>query len=55
MAREKCNYATPGAVLVNDTTKFADLWRDAGGIFVHHTSAETSIAALNDLGFRPVP
>lgn len=51
MARDKCNYATAGAVLVDDTTKFADRWIDRGGIFVHHTSAAESIEELKRLGF----
>jgi hypothetical protein len=52
MAREKSQFATPGAVLVDDNTKFAHLWEERGGIFVRHESAAGSIAALEELGFR---
>ena len=51
MARDKCAYTTPGAVLVDDTTKFAHLWVERGGVFVHHTSAAASINELERLGF----
>lgn len=51
MARDKCAYAAPGDVLVDDTTKYAHLWEAQGGIFVRHTSAVESIRALRDLGF----
>jgi hypothetical protein len=52
MARDKCVYASPGAVLVDDTVKYAELWRERGGVFVEHRSASESIAALRQLGFR---
>ena len=51
MARDKCEFATPGAVLVDDRPQYAHLWEERGGIFVLHTSAAASIAALRDLGF----
>lgn len=51
MSRDKCNYASPGDVLVDDTTRYADLWERRGGIFVRHTSALESIKALRELGF----
>ncbi|MCC7364711.1 MAG: hypothetical protein IT303_10090 [Dehalococcoidia bacterium] len=51
MARDKWSFATPGAVLVDDTTKFAHLWEQTGGVFVQHTSARETIAVLRTLGF----
>lgn len=51
MSREKCEYASPGDVLVDDTTTYAHLWVARGGIFVPHTSATESIKALRELGF----
>jgi hypothetical protein len=33
-------------MLVDDTLKYRDLWTGAGGIFVHHRNAETSIEEL---------
>ncbi|MGE3962433.1 MAG: hypothetical protein AB7F65_12200 [Dehalococcoidia bacterium] len=53
LAREKCVYAAPGDVLVDDRTRYAHLWEAQGGIFVPHTSAAASIAALRELGFAP--
>lgn len=52
MARDKCRYASPGDVLVDDTTRYAHLWEAQGGIFVRHTSAAASIEALRRLGYR---
>jgi len=36
-------------VLVDDRLKLQDPWQDVGGIFIHHSSAATSIAALKKL------
>ena len=52
MARQKCEYASPGDVLVDDTTRYAHLWEARGGIFVRHTSAVESIQALRELGYE---
>jgi len=51
MSRDKSNYATPGAVLIDDTVRYARLWEDRGGTFVHHRSAAQSIRELQRLGF----
>ncbi len=51
MARDKHRYASPGAVLVDDREKARAPWETAGGTFVLHTGAKTSIAALKELGF----
>lgn len=51
MARDKCQFAAPGDVLVDDTTRYAHLWEARGGIFVHHRSAAESIEELRRLGF----
>lgn len=48
LKREHCQ---PGDVLVDDRDKFRHLWEQAGGVFIHHTSAATSIQALNDAGY----
>ncbi|HEY9217179.1 MAG TPA: hypothetical protein VIO94_03960 [Phenylobacterium sp.] len=47
LKREHCH---PGDVLVDDKDKYARLWEEAGGIFVHHSSAAKSIEALKALG-----
>lgn len=49
-ARNKPNYCEAGDVLVDDQLRYADAWEAAGGIFVHHTSASESLAALRKLG-----
>jgi len=43
----------PGDALVDDRDKYRHLWERVGGIFIHHTSARTSIAALRNHGFGP--
>lgn len=47
LKREHCH---PGDVLVDDKDKYRRLWEEAGGIFVHHSSARASIEALKALG-----
>jgi hypothetical protein len=51
MSREKPQWSGPGHVLVDDRASLREGWERKGGIFVHHTSAEQSIAALRRLGF----
>ena len=48
LKREHCH---PGDALVDDTVKFRHLWEKEGGVFIPHTSAAASIAALRRLGF----
>lgn len=50
MAVDKRNHAQEGDILVDDQLKHAHLWQDAGGIFVHHKSARSTIEALRALG-----
>ena len=50
MSAQKRSYMKPGDILVDDYLKYRDLWLEASGIFVHHQSAEQSVAALHDLG-----
>ncbi len=38
-------------ILVDDRFSLKDDWEDIGGIFIHHTSAELSLARLRELGF----
>lgn len=51
LSRDKCTFAAPGDVLVDDTLRYAHLWEAAGGIFVRHVSATRSIEALRQLGY----
>ena len=48
LKREHCQ---PGDVLVDDRLQHRRLWEEAGGLFIHHTSAATSIAALAAAGY----
>lgn len=52
MAVDKRNHARQGDILVDDQVKHAHLWEEAGGIFVHHRSAESTIARLAELGLE---
>jgi hypothetical protein len=50
-SKEKHLYLkNPGDILVDDYLKYQHLWEEAGGIFIHHTSAEGSIHDLAALG-----
>lgn len=46
MARDKHTFARPGDVLVDDRVKAKSEWERVGGVFIHHTSTETSLAQL---------
>lgn len=45
-SREKCLHCEPGDVLIDDYTKYRDLWLNAGGIFIVHRTASDSLAQL---------
>jgi 5'(3')-deoxyribonucleotidase len=59
LAADKRKHARKGDILVDDTLKHRDLWTSAGGIFVHHRNAATSIDELRALVpeamARPLP
>ena len=46
MARDKRDHAREGDVLVDDQMRHAHLWEEAGGIFVHHMDAATTLRKL---------
>jgi len=46
LARDKRDHAREGDVLVDDQLTHRHLWEEAGGIFVHHRDAETTLDAL---------
>jgi hypothetical protein len=50
LSRNKREYCQPGDILVDDITKYKHLWEEAGGTFILHTSAASSIAQLKLLG-----
>ena len=51
-SKDKSRYAKPGDVLLDDWTKYRDLWTAKGGIFVHYTGYTEAVAELCRLGFR---
>jgi hypothetical protein len=48
LKREHCH---PGDVLVDDRDQHRLLWEQAGGHFIHHSSAKASIEALSAAGY----
>ncbi len=46
MARDKRNHAREGDVLVDDLDRHRHLWEEMGGAFIHHKSAQESLAEL---------
>lgn len=51
LSAEKCKYAEPGDILIDDWTKYQHLWVAAGGVWVTHTSAVATINKLRELGY----
>ena len=45
LKREHCR---PGDALVDDRDRYRGLWEGAGGVFIHHSNAAASIAALRE-------
>jgi len=50
MSRAKYLHVDQGDVLVDDYRKYQRQREEAGGIFIHHTSARSIIAALKRIG-----
>jgi hypothetical protein len=48
MARDKHKHMHPGDVLVDDRETHRATYEEAGVVFVHHTSAKASVAALEE-------
>ena len=49
MARDKYRHMKGADVLVDDRSDHRDKWEAAGGIFVHHKDARSSIAELAEI------
>lgn len=49
MARDKYRHMRGADVLVDDRADHSDKWEAAGGIFVHHRDARSSLRQLADL------
>ena len=50
MAVDKRDHAQEGDILVDDQMKHAHLWEAAGGIFLHHENAQSTLGKLRALG-----
>jgi hypothetical protein len=50
MSRDKPRWSGPGHVLVDDRASARHGWEQKGGRFIHHVSAERSIARLKEFG-----
>jgi hypothetical protein len=49
-SKDKCLHAKPGDILIDDWERYQQLWEQAGGIWITHTSAENSIRQLKERG-----
>lgn len=49
MAREKHLHMEKGDVLVDDRENHRALWEDAGGVFIHHKSAQDTLRQLAEI------
>ena len=49
-ADKKQEFASPNAILIDDRADNIQRWKDAGGIGIHHISAENTINELEKLG-----
>jgi predicted kinase len=50
LAHKKQELATPNAILIDDREDNIERWIEAGGIGIRHTSAQSTIKKLNQLG-----
>lgn len=48
-SKEKCDYAQPGDILVDDWEKYKEKWVGKGGLWITHNSAKESIYELQKL------
>jgi len=49
-AADKHLHCRPGDILVDDQARAADRWQAAGGLFIHHQDAGTTIRQLVSMG-----
>jgi hypothetical protein len=50
LSKDKCLHCRPGDVLIDDWEKYRHLWEAAGGIWVTHTDAVSTIDKLRRWG-----
>ncbi len=46
----KANHCLPGDIIIDDWEKYRQRWEDAGGIWITHLNAQSTIARLRALG-----
>lgn len=51
-ARYKFHHCKPGDILIDDWERYRKNWEDAGGLWITHVDAQTTLRALNELGIR---
>lgn len=49
-SKQKARWSGPHRLLIDDRLSAQKPWEQAGGTFVHHTSAAETLQALHDLG-----
>lgn len=49
MAKDKCLHMSTGDILIDDREKHREAWENAGGVWITHTSAASSIAQLREI------
>lgn len=52
LSRLKYEHCRPGDILIDDWTKYQHLWEQAGGSWVTHTDALSTIEKLKALGLK---
>ena len=50
LSKDKANYCTRGDVIIDDYPRYRDKWIAAGGIWILHKNAKTTIQRLQGLG-----
>jgi hypothetical protein len=48
-SKDKCSYAKPGDVLIDDWKRYKHLWIEKGGVWITHTSAKNTIRHLKEM------
>lgn len=46
--RHKSKFATPNSIIIDDTPYVIEKWIEAGGIAIHHTTANSTLAQLRN-------
>jgi hypothetical protein len=46
---KKFTFCKPGDILIDDIPSYSKKWENAGGIFIHHTSAANTLKTLKEM------